>query len=198
MNGRQLLDSDDAVLIIKAFVLEKLNAYEPRVVDVEAWNPVLFARYQDKHGHSFKSFKRSYITLAKNFRNWLEHGKNIPGHLIERLMVSLEGDEEDLQQWFLGQMVLYGPNPESNGTAEEEGRMVLYGPNPESNGTAEEEGRMVLYVPNPESNGTAEEEGDQGGWLLDHVPAPPAINAAPSDDGWEILELPAASDDYCM
>jgi hypothetical protein len=179
MNGRQLLDSDDAVLIIKAFVLEKLNAYEPRVVDVEAWNPVLFARYQDKHGHSFKSFKRSYITLAKNFRNWLEHGKNIPGHLIERLMVSLEGDEEDLLQWFLGQMVLYGPNPESTGTAEEEGR-------------------MVLYVPNPESNGTAEEEGDQGGWLLDHVPAPPAINAAPSDDGWEILELPAASDDYCM
>jgi len=29
---------------------------------------------------------------------------------------------------------------------------------------------------------------------LVHVPAPPAINASPSDDGWEIIELAAASD----
>jgi hypothetical protein len=144
MNVYQILDSDDAVLIINGFVLEKLNVYQPCVIDVEVWNPVLFASYQDQHRH----FKRSYIDLAAKFRQWVDHGKNLPGHVIECL-------EDFKQYWFLG-----GPN-------------------------------------NPESNGSSEEEGDQGGWLLVHGPAPPAINAAPSDDGWEILELAAASDDDC-
>ena len=155
MNGGQFLDSDDAALIIKAFVLEELNVYEPCVIDVEVWNPVLFARCQDQHLH----FERSYIDLAAKFRHWVDHGKNLPGHVIEPFMVNLEGDEEGFQQyWFLGRMVLYGHNPESNG------------------------------IP---------EEVDECGWLLVYVPTPPAINAAPSDDGWEILELPAASDDDC-
>jgi hypothetical protein len=157
MNDSKFLDSNDAVLILKAFVLEKLNVYEPCVVDVEVWNPVLFACYQDRPLH----FKRIYIDMAAKFRHWVEHGKNLPGHVIERLMVSLEGDEEGFKQyWFLGRMVLYGPNPD-------------------------------------ESKGSSEEKGDQGGWLLVNDPAPPAINAAPSEDGWEILELAAASDDHC-
>ena len=156
MNGGQFLDSHDAASIIKAFVLEKLNVYEPCVVDVEVWNPVLFARYQDQHLH----FQRSYIgDLAAKFCHWVAHGKNLPDHVIECITVNLEDDEEGVKQYcFLGGMVLYGPNP-------------------------------------AESNGCSEEEADEGGWLLVHVPAPPA---APSDDGWEMLELPAASDDDCL
>jgi hypothetical protein len=83
-----------------------------------------------------------------------------PRRVIGCLLLSLEGEEEDFKQHlFLNRMVLYGPNPVTNGSSEE--------------------------------------EGDQGGWLLVHDPAPPAINAAPSDDGWEILELAAASDNDC-
>jgi hypothetical protein len=73
-HGDQFLNSDDAVLILKAFVLVKPNVNETCVIDVEVWNPVLFGHYQDQHQH----FKRSYINLAAKFCHWVEHGKNLP------------------------------------------------------------------------------------------------------------------------
>jgi hypothetical protein len=153
MNGGQFLDSDDAVLIIKAFVLEELNVYKPCVADVEGWNPVLFARYEYQHLH----LKTSYNNLAAKFRHWMDHGKGLPGHVIQRVMANLEGDEFFFKRsWFFARKILFGWS-------------------------------------NPESNCSADEI-DGGDWLLVHVPAPPA---APSDDGWEMLQLPAASDDDC-
>jgi hypothetical protein len=158
MNGDQFLDSDDALLIIKAFAVEQLDAYQPRMVDVEVWDPVLFARYQRKSPYKFK---RSYKSLACKFHNWVERGKQFPFYLIAPLMEKLESEEEDCKKyWFLGRMVLDGPNG-----------------------------------PTVESNGSSEEQEDEGGGLLTLVSAPPAINAAPSDDGWEIVELADASDD---
>ena len=88
----------------------------------------------------------------------MDYGKGLPGHVIQRVMAKLEGDEEDFKQyWVFARKILLGWS-------------------------------------NPDSDGSSEEEVDEGDWLLVHVPAPPA---APSDDGWEMLELPAASDDDC-
>jgi hypothetical protein len=158
MNGDQFFDSDDALLIIKAFAAERLDGFNPRVVDVEVWDPVLFARCQHKDRYEFK---RSYEYLACRFRNWVEDGKHLPFHVLLRLKEKLDSEEEDFKKYlFLGRMVLHGPNG-----------------------------------PTVESNGSSEEQEDKGGVLLTLVSARLAINAAPSDDSWEIIELADASDD---